>query len=88
MIRLWKRLDRLGRTLLVGGHLGAAGGLAVMALTWHSYWSQYVAQNVLPPSLWTLVGIAVAQLRLHAKLDAHHEDMKQHVTASTGGTDG
>jgi hypothetical protein len=88
VIRFWNRLDRLGRALLVGGHLGGVAGLVVMILTWHSYWSQYVATNVLPPSVWTLVGMAVMHLRLHAKLDANHQDIKQHVTASTGGSDG
>lgn len=53
-----------------------------LAAGWHGYWQQYVATNVLPPSLWTLVGLAIAHLQLHRKLDANHEDMKQHVTAT------
>lgn len=80
MIRWWSGLDRLGQVLVIAGLLAAAAGLAGLALTWHTYWAQYVATNVLPPSLWTLVGIAIAHLQLHRKLDAHHEDMKQHVS--------
>ena len=87
MIRWWRRLDRRGRLIVAAGHLLAAVGMAALVYWWDTYWSQYVATNVLPPSLWTLVGIFIAHLRLHAKLDANHEDMKQHVTASTGGSD-
>jgi hypothetical protein len=41
---------------------------------------QYVLQNVLPPSFWTLVGLGLGYVRTHRKLDAQHEALKQHVT--------
>jgi hypothetical protein len=93
-VRWFHRLDGRGRLILVAGHLLAAAATAGIVWAWDSYAAQYVVQNVLPPSVWTLVGIAVAQLRTHAKLEAQekraderHDDMKQHVTASTGGSD-
>lgn len=51
-----------------------------MSAWWHTYWVQYVAQNMLPPSVWTLLGIGLAHLHTHRKLDRHHEDMKKHVS--------
>jgi hypothetical protein len=80
VIAWWRRLDRRGRVIVGAGHLLSAAGIWAMARWWPSYAVQYVAQNVLPPSVWTLVGIAIAHVRLHAKLDEHHEDMKQHVS--------
>lgn len=88
MIAWWRRLDRRGKLIVGGLHLAGALMLAAIGYWWDTYAAQYVAQNVLPPSVWTLVGMAFMHVRLHAKLDENHEDMKQHVTASTGGTDG
>lgn len=64
----------------------AALGVAIAAGQWQSYWVQWLVGNVLPPSFWTLLGIGIAHLQLHRKLDAHHEDMKQHISqeASNG----
>lgn len=78
-----KRLDRFARWSVILGLACAAIATEALVYWWHTYWAQYVVQNVLPPSLWTLVGLAIAHLRLHAKLDGHHEDMKQHVTTVT-----
>jgi hypothetical protein len=47
---------------------------------------QYVLQNVLPPSFWTLLGLGLAHIRTHRKLDAQHEAMRQHVTATVATT--
>lgn len=55
-----------------------------------SYWAQWIIQNVLPPSLWTLLGLAVSygahrqRARAHhaeqlAQRQQHHEDLKAHV---------
>ena len=85
MIAWWRRLDRRGRLIVAIAHVLTGLGTAALVYWWDTYWGQWVGSNVLPPSVWTLVGIAVAHLRLHAKIDANHEDMKQHVTASTGG---
>ena len=51
---------------------------------WSSIWN-YILQNVLPPSFWTLTGLAYGYVRTHRKLDAQHEALKQHVTSATGG---
>lgn len=80
----WRRLDRLGHMVVIAGVLVLAVGLTAVTWWWNTYWGQWVSQNVLPPSLWTLLGIGIAHLQLHKKLDAHHEDMKQHVTERTG----
>jgi peptidoglycan/LPS O-acetylase OafA/YrhL len=95
VIRWWRRLDRRGRLMVAAGHVLAAASTAAIVYWWQSYAAQYVVSNVLPPSVWTLVGIAAAQLRTHAKLEAQekraderHDDMKQHVTATAGGSDG
>lgn len=85
MIRWWKRLDRRGRVIVVAGHALAAVGMAALVYWWDDYWSQYVAQNMLPPSVWTLVGLAVSHLLHERKQDERHDDMKQHVTERTSG---
>lgn len=87
MIGWWRRLDRRGQLLVAAGHLLAAIGIAALVYWWDDYWSQYVATNMLPPSVWTLVGLAVSHLLHERKQDERHDDMKLHVTASTGGSD-
>jgi hypothetical protein len=82
--RWWRGLDRLGRRIVLSGAATAGVGIVALVHWWDTYWGQWVAGNVLPPSLWTLVGIAIAHLQLHRKLDAHHEALKQHVTERTG----
>lgn len=54
------------------------------AAWWHSAWA-YVWDNVLPPSAWTLVGIGLSHWHLTRRQDAHHADLKQHVTERTSG---
>lgn len=51
---------------------------------WHNSVVQYLWQNVFPPSFWTLLGLVAGHVRTHRKLDAHHEDMKQHVSREAG----
>ena len=41
--------------------------------------------NMFAPSVITLAAVAVSHIRAHRQRERHHEDMKQHVTASTGG---
>jgi|NitcycUWG012K212_1040340.scaffolds.fasta_scaffold00721_1 hypothetical protein len=53
----------------------------------HALWND-LWPNAIAPSVWTLVGIAASHVRQERKHDARHEDMKQHVTAATGGSDG
>jgi hypothetical protein len=57
-----------------------------MGHIWASYWVQYVVQNVMPPSFWTLVGIGLAQWHTHRKLNRHHAEMKEHVRKHTEGS--
>jgi len=88
-VRWFRRLDRRGRLLVAAGHLIVAVGLAALVWWWDTYWAQYVAENILPPSGETLIAIYIVHLKLHVKLDAQeqragerHDDMKQHVTAT------
>jgi hypothetical protein len=79
-------VNRSARSLaILAAGAVAVGGVVCLVRWWDSYWAQYVAQNMLPPSVWTLVGIVIAHVRLHAKLDEHHEDMKAHVSGVAGG---
>ena len=41
----------------------------------NNYWVQYMWQNVLPPSFWTLLGIGISHWHTHRKLDRIHEDV-------------
>jgi hypothetical protein len=49
------------------------------------YWVQYVLQNVMPPSFWTLTGMAFSYWRLHKKLDRHHASFKAHLERTIKG---
>lgn len=80
MIARWRALDRPGRLIVAAGTLAVALGLAAIVVWWHTYWAQYVVQNMLPPSVWTLVGLAAAHLHHEYKADQRHEDLKQHVS--------
>lgn len=44
--------------------------------------------NMFAPSAITLAAVAVSHIKARRQRERHHEDMKQHVTASTGGSDG
>ena len=53
---------------------------------WNSYWVQWVVQNVLPPSFWTILALGashVAHRRWHvrqmAQAEAHHADKLEHA---------
>lgn len=78
--RWWRSLDRTGRGLVAAGHLAAGLLTWWLAAGWHGYWQQYVMTNVLPPSAWSIAAIIWAKVGLHRKLEANHEDMKQHVS--------
>jgi hypothetical protein len=87
-VRWFRRLDRRGQLLVASGHVIVAVGTAALAYWWTTYWAQYVATNMLPPSVWTLVGLAVSHLLHERKQDERHDDLKQHVTATAGGDPG
>jgi hypothetical protein len=44
--------------------------------------------NTIAPSAWTLAAVIVSHVKAARQRERHHEDMKQHVTAATGGSDG
>jgi hypothetical protein len=58
--------------------------VAAEVVWWDTYWGQYVGQNVLPPSVWTLFGVGLAHLHGQWKADQRHQDLKDHVTEQTG----
>lgn len=45
---------------------------------WSATWN-WIWNDVLPPSFWSILAVAVSHVRTHSKLDAQHEAMKQHV---------
>ena len=62
-------------------------------MNWQNYWVQWWVQNVLPPSFWTLVGIAASHVAQRRRQDGqhdermrqaerHHQDLKTHVTGA------
>jgi hypothetical protein len=57
--------------------LGAV--LVVLSGTWTSYWVQFTVQNVLPFSLWTLLAIGIAHVRIRRHVTAQHEATASHV---------
>lgn len=73
--------------IVAAGHLLAALVTVAVVCWWSSYAAQYFVQDVMPPSFWTLVAFVVSHLLHKRQADERHEDIKQHVTASTGGTD-
>lgn len=44
--------------------------------------------NLVASAILTVPTIVITHLRAHRQRQRHHEDMKQHVTDSTGGSDG
>jgi len=48
---------------------------------WNAYWTQWFVGNVLPPSLWTLVGIGLAHVNMRKHVSAKHEELKAHVSS-------
>lgn len=44
---------------------------------WDSLWPNTVA-----PSAWTLLAVAVGHVRAARQRERHHQDLKQHVTAT------
>ena len=50
----------------------------------HSFWND-LWPNVVAPSVWTLLAIAVSHVKRARQAERHHQDMKRHV-AATGGT--
>lgn len=60
-----------------------------MAHIWSNGVVQYIWQNVMPPSFWTLLGISLSHIHTHRKLNSHHkENMQAHEErkASDNGT--
>lgn len=43
-------------------------------MSWNSYWVQWVVQNVLPPSFWTLAGIALHYAGTRHRSVVHHAE--------------
>jgi len=41
--------------------------------------------NMLSPSLITLAGVVISHVKAARQRERHHQDMKQHVTASVAG---
>jgi hypothetical protein len=44
--------------------------------------------NMFAPSASTVIAVAVSHVKAARQRERHHQDMKQHVTNSTGGPDG
>lgn len=44
--------------------------------------------NVFAPSVWVLPAVVISHVKAARQRERHHQDMKQHVTAATGGSDG
>lgn len=53
----------------------------------HALWSEY-GPNVVSPSAWTIVALVIGHVKAARQRERHHEDLKQHVTATAGGADG
>lgn len=47
---------------------------------WDSLWPNTVA-----PSVWTLLAVIVSHVKAARQRERHHQDMKKHVTAASGG---
>jgi hypothetical protein len=77
-VKKLSRLDVITVALFLAA-LTAILGFAIAAGEWQDYWVQFVVGNVLPPSLWTLLGITVAYVRMHRHVTAQHEATTAHV---------
>lgn len=44
--------------------------------------------NMFAPSVITIASVVISHVRARKQRERHHEDMKLHVTNSTGGPDG
>lgn len=47
----------------------------------HALWDD-LWPNMIAPSLWTLPALVVGYFKAKRQRERHHEDMKQHVTAT------
>lgn len=72
----WRSLDTRTRTALLAAALFALAVTAAIVTWWPTYAVQYVVQNVLPPSLWTLTGIGLAHWRQMAAHRAAHAEAR------------
>jgi hypothetical protein len=59
----------------------------VIAIHLHALWND-LWPNTVAPSAWTLLAVIASHVRAARQRERHHQDMKQHVTAATGGSDG
>lgn len=59
----WRSLGTRARAAVLAAALFAAVATAAIITWWDTWVTQYFVQNVLPPSLWTLVGIGLAHAR-------------------------
>lgn len=46
------------------------------------------AGNLVASAMLTVPAVIISHIRAYRQRERHHEDMKQHVTNSTGGPDG
>ena len=44
--------------------------------------------NTLAPSVWPLAAVIISHVKQHRAHERRHAELKQHVTAATGGSDG
>lgn len=44
---------------------------------WDALWP-----NVVAPSAWTILAVVISHVKATRQRERHHEDMKQHVTAT------
>ena len=47
----------------------------------HAFWDD-LWPNVVAPSAWTLAAITLSHVKRTAQAERHHQEMKEHVTAS------
>lgn len=47
----------------------------------HALWND-LWPNVFAPSVWVLPAVAISHVKAARQRERHHEDMKQHVTAT------
>jgi hypothetical protein len=52
----------------------------------HAFWND-LWPNAIAPSVWTLAAVIASHVKAARQRERHHEDMKQHVTATAGGAD-
>jgi len=59
----------------------------VIAIHLHALWND-LWPNTVAPSAWTLLAVVASHVRAARQRERHHQDMKQHVTNTAGGSVG